>query len=313
VAAAGGGILRTVGLTRAASEEDLYESARVRLERHAVRGVTTVEIKTGYGLSLDDEIKLIRVVESLRNDDRVSVIPTLLACHVVPKEWRERREDWIALVCDELITRVGSAGLAQFCDVFVEAGAYTADEARRVAGAARRVGLGVKLHVDQLGGAPGGAALAAELGAVSADHLEHADESGLRAMAGAGVVAVLLPGATAFLGERPADGRRMRALGVRVAVASDWNPGTCPTGNLWLMATLACTQSGLTVEEALRAITVEAAAALGGADGAGRLVTGAPGDLVVLDVARPEVVPYLYGDVPVRAVVRGGRTLWQAV
>src|SRR5262245_47896345 len=217
IAAQGGGIAKTVRLTRAASEEDLLIRARGFLSDILRLGITTVECKSGYGLSLDDELKLLRVYRRLKSEFPGMLVSTLLGSHVVPPEFRENRADYVSLVCEQMIPAVAAEKLAEFCDAFVENGAFTADEARAIFAAGKAHGLRPKLHADQLADG-GGAKLAAEVGAISADHLEYASDGGLKAMAHAGVVAVLLPLATLYLRQPPLDVRRCMAAGVPVAV-----------------------------------------------------------------------------------------------
>lgn len=279
IAAEGGGIQTTVRATRAASDEALLERARSALSRRRGLGIGTTEVKSGYGLDEVTELRTLRLVAQLRREGH-DLVPTLLAAHSVPKD--RPRTEWIQAIIDGLIPQVAQEALAQFCDVFVERGAYTVEEAREIFRAARRHGLVPKLHADQL--TPGGGAeLAAEVGAASADHLEHVSEAGLKRLASGKVVAVLLPGALTYLGDRaPWLGRELIEAGVEVAVATDANPGSSPTHNLPLMATLAATQMGLKAEEALRAVTLGAAHALKRSD-VGTLAVGARARFILLD------------------------------
>jgi imidazolonepropionase len=308
IAARGGGILRTVALTRAASEDDLLARARRFLRDTARLGVTTVECKSGYGLTLEDELKLLRVYRRLGDEFPGTVVPTLLAAHTVPPEYRHDRDGYLRLVCDAIIPRAAAEGLAKFCDVFVEQGAFTADEARRVFAAAKAHGMRPKLHADQLSDT-GGAALAAEVGAISADHLEHPSDDGLRAMAAAGTVAVLLPLAALYLRQPPLDMARCRAAGVSVAVATDFNPGSAPSYHLPLALTIACTQNRLTPAEALLGATRIAARALGVEGEVGSLEPGKRADFVLLDAESVEHWLYHFRPNAVRATYIGGRRL----
>jgi imidazolonepropionase len=291
IARKGGGILRTVRQTRDASEEALVAHGRAVLRQMAALGVTTVECKSGYGLSTEDELKLLRAYGALRREERVGLVSTFLGAHTIPIEFRDRREAYVALVCDEMIPAVTTDGLADFCDVFVEDTAFTPDEARRILGAGKAAGLAPKLHVDQLSDG-GGASLAAEVGAVSADHLEYAADSGMKQMAARGVVAVCLPLATLYLRQRPMPARRFLEAGVRVAVATDFNPGSAPSFDLPLAMMLSCTMNGLTPAEALRGATTVAAAALGRADTIGSIAPGWRADFAVIDA--PDVNHWLY-------------------
>ena len=295
IARRGGGIAATVRATRAASEEELLAKTRRFLQDMLRLGVTTVEAKSGYGLTVADELKLLRVYRRLNDEGPMRIVPTLLAAHVVPEEYRDRPGEYVRLICDELIPLVAAGRLAEFCDVFVEETAFSPDAARQIVGAAFAHGLRPKLHVDQLGDG-GGAALAAQLAAVSADHLEFANAEGIAALARAGVVAVVLPLASLYLRKQPADGRRLVAAGVTVAVATDFNPGTAPSYHLPLAITLACAQSGLTPAEGLRAATINAAHAIGRADRLGSLEPGKQADFALFDA--PNTAQWLYHFTP---------------
>jgi imidazolonepropionase len=287
IAETGGGIAETVRRTRAATGDELLARARGFLEEMTELGVTTVEAKSGYGLTVDDEMKFLRVYGKLRAEGPRLVIPTLLGAHAVPPEYREDRSGYLDLVCWEMIPRAAKERAAAFCDVFVEGVAFTPDEARRVFVAARAHGLVPKLHADQLGD-NGGAALAAEVGAVSADHLDFASDEGLAAMAARGVVGVLLPLAALYLRLPPVDVRRWLRAGVRVAVATDFNPGTAPSYHLPLALSLACAQHGLTPAEALRGATTHAARAVGLHDRVGSLEPTKRADFILIDAESVE-------------------------
>ncbi|RMF56196.1 MAG: imidazolonepropionase [Bacteroidetes bacterium] len=291
LARAGGGIAATVRHTRAASEDALFERCRGFLREMARLGVTTVEGKSGYGLTVEDEVKTLRVYRRLAEAGPVRIVATLLGAHVVPPEYADDREGYLRLLCDDLIPRVAAERLADFADVFVEETAFRPEEARRYLAAARRHGLAAKLHVDQLGD-DGGARLAAEVGAVSADHLEYTGDDGIRALAEAGVVAVALPLATLYLGQRPMAARRFVEAGVPVAVATDFNPGSAPSYHLPLALTLACTMNRLTPAEALKGATCYAARALRREHEVGSLEPGKRADFVLLDA--PDVNHWLY-------------------
>lgn len=307
VARRGGGIRLTVRETRAASREVLLESARLRLQDLVAHGVTTVEVKSGYGLSLEDELKILEVTASLAAEGLARVVPTVLPAHVMPDEFRSDRAGYLRMVEDELLPEVARRGLARFVDVFCDVGAFTYDECLAVLERGRSLGLGLKVHGEQLT-RTGISAAAARLGAVSVDHLEHAADVDMEAMAEAGCTAVLLPGAALFLGGRHrAPARELIKHGVGVALSTDCNPGTCPSRNLPLMVTLGCTWLGLSPAEALRGVTIEAAKALGLDDGTGSLRPGGPCDLVVCDVPGWRHIPYGLGSNPVQAVWRLGR------
>jgi imidazolonepropionase len=273
-------------------------------------GVTLIECKSGYGLDREHELGLLRVYRRLAASEPVRIVPTFLGAHVVPPEYRDRREAYVALLVDELLPAVAAGGLAACCDVFVEESAFTVDEARRILLAGRRLGLAPRLHADQLTSA-GGAELAAEVGALSADHLEHVSDRGIAAMAEAGVVAVSLPLATLYLGQSPMPARRLIAAGVPVAVATDFNPGSAPSYHLPLALTLACTLQRMTPAESLKGGTSYAAKALGLADRVGSLEPGKAADFAVIDA--PDVDHWLYHLRPnaCRLTVAAGRVIWR--
>jgi imidazolonepropionase len=305
IARQGGGILSTMRATREADEAALLAAALPRLDGLLAEGVTTVEIKSGYGLALEPELRQLRVARELPRQRAVSVVTTLLAAHAVPPEFAGRRADYARHVADEILPAAARAGLADAVDAFLEGIAFDAEDTARVFAAARAHGLPVKLHADQLSDL-GGAGFAARHGALSADHLECTSEEGARAMAEAGTVAVLLPGATLVLREtRHPPIAAFRAAGVRMALSTDMNPGSSPARSLLLMAHLGCTLFRLTVTEALRGITVNAAAALGLAD-RGVLRAGARCDLGLFGVTRPAELCYWLGGNPcVGRVVAG--------
>jgi imidazolonepropionase len=295
IARAGGGIASSVAATRAASEAQLAKQARPRLRALIRSGVTTVEIKSGYGLDVETELRMLRAARALGASEPVRVVPTLLALHALPPEYRERRAEFVRLVTDELIPAAVSEGLASAVDAFCEGIGFTPQEVRALFEAAAAAGLRVKLHAEQLSNL-NGASLAAEFGALSADHLEHLDEAGAGAMARAGMVGVLLPGAFYALKETrrpPVD--LLRRHGVPMAVATDCNPGTSPVLSATLMLSMACTLFGLTPEEALAGMTVNAARALGLEREVGTIASGKAADLCVWRVSRPAELCYWIG------------------
>ncbi|WP_420634683.1 imidazolonepropionase [Candidatus Palauibacter sp.] len=291
VAADGGGIASTVRATRALDEETLVERSRRFLSEMVSLGVTTVEAKSGYGLDLETELRLLRVYRRLDEIGPARVVATCLAAHVIPPEWKADRSGYVDLIVAEILPEVASQGLADFCDVFVEDSAFSADEARRILARARELGLEPKLHVDQLTGGTG-AELAASVGATSADHLECVSEAGIRALADAGVVAVTLPIATLYLDQTPPPARALIDDGVAVAVATDFNPGTAPSYHLPLAMALACTRQRMTPAEVLKGATRFAARAIGREGTAGSLEPGGAADFAVIDA--PDVEHWLY-------------------
>ncbi|MDH5246061.1 MAG: imidazolonepropionase [Betaproteobacteria bacterium] len=308
IAQAGGGIKATVEATRAASDEELVAASRPRLAALAGEGVTTVEIKSGYGLDTVHECRQLHAARRVAADVGVDVRTTLLAAHAVPAEFAGRADDYIDLVCRETIPAVARAGLADAVDAFCETIGFTPAQTRRVFAAARVHGLPVKLHADQLSDT-GGAALAAEFGALSADHLEYTSEAGVAAMARAGTIAVLLPGAYYALRETRAPPiAAMRAHSLPMAVATDCNPGTSPVTSLLLMLNMACTLFRLTPEEALAGVTRHAARALGIRD-RGTLAVGQRADIAFWNIASPAELACNIGGNPCRCVVRAGRVI----
>ena len=307
IARAGGGILATVAATREATEAELLTPALVRLNRLLAEGVTTIEIKSGYGLDLATELKILRVARQLGKVCPVSVRTTLLGAHALPPEFVGRPDDYIDLVCREMIPAALEAGLVDAVDAFCETIGFTPEQTARVFEAAAAHHLPVKLHAEQLSD-QGGAQLAARCGALSADHLEYVSSEGVEAMAGAGTVAVLLPGAFYVLNEtRKPPVETFRRLGVPMAVSTDCNPGSSPVTSLLLMVNMACVLFGLTVEEALTGVTRHAARALGLSQSRGTLEVGKVADLAVWDIESPADLAYAVGANPLHEVVYGGK------
>lgn len=309
IAAAGGGILSTVAATREAGEDELRRLVNRRLDLMLAHGTTTAEAKSGYGLNLDDEIKQLRAIRDASDAHAVDLVPTLLAAHEVPPEHRQARERYVDLVCEEIVPAAAEAGLARFCDVFCENGVFSVDESRRVLEAGVRWGLSPRLHADEFEDS-GGAALAAELGALSADHLIAISEPGVEAMAEAGVTAVLLPGTSFFLMEHKyAPARRLVEAGVPIALATDCNPGSSHTESVPMVFVLAVFELGLSIEESLTAVTLNSACSLGLGEEIGTVEEGKRADLVLLDAPNLLHLAYHYGINPVRAVVKAGRVV----
>lgn len=309
IAAAGGGILHTVMQTRLLGEDALVEIGRARLDRMLAHGTTTVEAKSGYGLSTEDELKLLRALHRLNAAHQVDVVPTFLGAHAVPREFAADPDGYVALVIEEMLPAVAEEDLAEFCDAFCEQGAFTPAQSRAILEAGSAWGLIPKLHADQLSD-QGGARLAAEVGAISADHLEHASEDGLRVMAEEGTIAVLLPGAAFFLGLREAPARRMVDLGVPVALATDFNPGSSPTYSMPMVLALAVLRLRLRPAEAIVAATINAAHAVGAAEEVGSLEPGKVADLVILDATDYRALAMHFGVNLVDAVYKRGREVY---
>ena len=307
IARAGGGIRATVAATRAASEEALYTAALPLLRALMAEGVTTIEIKSGYGLDGDSECKMLRVARRIGERLPLTVLKTFLGAHALPPEYEGRADDYIALVCEDMLPRAAREGLVDAVDAFCEGIGFSVDQTRRVFAAARALNLPVKLHAEQLSDLKG-AILAAEFGALSADHLEYVGADGVAAMAASGTVAVLLPGAFYFLGEtRRPPVALFREHGVPMALATDCNPGSSPISSLLLILNMGCTLFRLTPEEALAGITRNAARALGQQARLGTLAPGKAADFVLWDIDDPAALSYRIGLNPAHQIVRTGR------
>ncbi|MBA3342470.1 MAG: imidazolonepropionase [Gemmatimonadaceae bacterium] len=310
IARRGGGIHASVADLRSRSEGELFDLALPRILRLASYGSTTIEIKSGYGLSVEDELKSLRVIARLQRAAPLRLVPTWLGAHEIPLEFREseaRRSEYVSLLVHDLLPIVARERLASFADVFCEPGVFTIDETRAILDASRSAGLGLKLHADELE-PHGGAELAVELGAVSADHLGAVSRTGIVALAGGATVATLLPGTMLFLGRRAqAPAREMIEAGAAVALATDFNPGTSPTFNFPLILTLGVSQLRMNVAEAIVAATVNGAAALGLAAGVGRIESGCSADLALWDAEDIREIPYWYGDRRCIGTWMGGR------
>jgi len=305
---AGGGIHSTVEATRAATEEELVELALPRLAAHRSFGATTIEVKSGYGLDVETELKMLRAIKKLGERQPVRLVPTYLGGHVVPREFLTRRGEYVRLMIEKVIPQVAGEGLAEACDVYVDEGAFSLGEGRLILEAASAAGLRPKIHAGQFSD-QGGAELIAELGGLSADHLECISDQGIAAMARAGAVANLLPGAAFSLRSKFPNGRRLIDAGVKVAVATDDNPGTSRTENLPLLGAMAATQMGLTASEAWKAMTVHAAKALGKEASIGALKPGMLADIAIFSIPDFRVFLYHFGTNHLITTVIGGRII----
>ena len=307
IAAAGGGIRSTVAWTRQWSEEQLLAAALTRLDAMLHRGVTCVEVKSGYGLDMETELKMLRVIRRCNEVHPIEVVATFLGAHTVPAEFKGAADRYLDVVVNEMLPAVAEEGLARFCDVFCEKGVFTVAQARRVLDAGAALGLKPKLHAEQLH-RTGATQLGVELGATSVDHLEFASDEDIRSLADSGqTAAVLLPGATLFLGLKTwAPARRLLDAGVPVALSTDCNPGSCMCDDLPLMTTLGCTQLGMSPAEALRAVTYGAAVATGEAHRRGSIEVGKRADIAILDAESAVQMPYRFGRVPLHGLVIGG-------
>jgi imidazolonepropionase len=309
IALAGGGILASVRGVRASSKEQLLALLLLRLDRFLELGTTTVECKTGYGLSLAEELKCLDVLRVAQQLHPVELVPTFLGAHDVPAEFRERRDEYVRILVEEMLPAVRAQGVAEYCDVFTESHVFGIEDSRRILSRARELGLRLRLHADQL--TPlGGARLAAELGADSADHLEFVDEAGIEALRAANVVPVLCPLVPLCLRQtQEAPGRRMIDAGLAPALATDFNPGTCHLQSMPEVLTFAALRYRMSAAEALSAATLNAACSLGRGERLGTLEPGKQADVLVLDLQNHRQLVYEFGRNPVRAVVKRGRVV----
>jgi len=295
IAARGGGIQSTVNRTRAASIDELVTTGRRYADWFLRGGTTTIEAKSGYGLSLEDELKILRAIKRLDQEMPLRYVPTFLGAHSIPPEYRSRRDDYVSLIIDEMLPQVVRERLAEYCDVFCEEKVFTTDESWKILSAARCHGLGLRMHADQLS-LSGGAKLAAELGTVTADHLEHTDAAGIEALRQAGVQPVLLPGSVYALGsQRYPAAREMIDAGLAVVLATDFNPGSSPTPSMTMILSLAATHMKMTPAEAISAATINAAYTLNRGDKLGSLELGKIADFVIHDAGDYRELAYFFG------------------
>ncbi len=309
IAAAGGGIHATVAATRKASEQELKAATRKSLDRMLTLGTTSVEAKSGYGLDLETELKMLEVIREINEEGPMTVIPTFMGAHEIPPDFRQDPEVYVDLVITRMLPEVAARRLARFCDVFCETGVFSVEQSERILRAAQGLGLEPRVHADELSDL-NGAAMAARINARTADHLLFTSDEGIRQMAGAGVIAVLLPGTAYFLHmQRYARARDMIAAGVPVALATDFNPGSCMTESLPLILNLACTQMRMLPAEAITAATINAAWAIGEEDCAGSLEVGKQADILILDVPNYEHLCYHFGVNLVETVVKNGKVV----
>lgn len=307
IAARGGGIKSTMRATRAANEDELFESGKRYAHWFLRCGTTTVEAKSGYGLTLDDELKILRTIKQLDQDLPLRYVPTFLGAHDIPSEFSQSRDKYVALVIEEMLPAVAREDLAEYCDVFCEAKVFSTAEARKILSAARKLGFGLRIHADQLS-LSGGAKLAAELRAATADHLEHTDAAGIAALQAAGVQPVLLPASVYALGSNgyPA-AREMIAAGLAIVLATDFNPGSSPTPSILQVLSLAATQLKMTAAESITAATINAAYSLNRGKRVGSLEVGKSADFVIHDCKDYRELSYFFGIEHARQVYIGGR------
>ena len=308
IAAEGGGILSTVRSVREATKKDLKKQTRRYLNNMLRHGTTTVEIKSGYGLSPESELKMIEAIHELREEEVLTIVPTFLGAHAIPPEYTDNREAYINEILEKMIPYIGSKKLALFCDAFCDRGFFTTAESKAILLRGKHFGLTPKIHADELASG-GGAELAAEIGAVSADHLEHVSEAAIGMLKSAGTVAVLLPGVSFFLNHGYAPARALIDGGVPVAIASDFNPGSCMSYDMPLMMTIACTQMHLSPEEAITASTLNAAAALQLSREVGSIEVGKKADVILLNIPEYSYLPYHFGETHVEKVIKNGVVL----
>ncbi|MGB2867956.1 MAG: imidazolonepropionase [Bacteroidota bacterium] len=308
IAEQGGGILSTVAATRGATKKELKKLASKRLDEMMKLGTTTVEIKSGYGLDEDSEMKMLEAIHELKSEHYMSIVPTFLGAHAVPPEFKNKPQDYVDLLCHRMIPYVAKRGLASFCDVFCDRGYFTVEQSRTILRQARSHHLGIKLHAEELS-FEGGSHLAAELRATSADHLEHVDKEGIKRLKEAGTVAVLLPGVSFFLNHSYAPARALIDSGIPVAIASDFNPGSCMSFSMPLMMTIACTHMGMTPEEAITASTLNGAAALMLSNKVGSIEVGKEADLILYEIPDYRYLPYHFGANHAGVIIKRGTIL----
>jgi imidazolonepropionase len=309
ILAQGGGILSTVKATRQATEDELYAKALTSLNTMLLHGATTVEAKSGYGLTLEDELKQLRVTKRLNESHPVDLVSTFMGAHIIPAEYKEQPSAYIDLLINEMLPEVKRLELAEFCDVFCEHGVYTVEQSRQILHAAKELGFGIKIHADEIE-PMGGSQLAGELGCISAEHLIATPDEGLEAMKQAGVIAVCLP-ATSFnlrLKEH-ARARTMIEMGVPVALSTDYNPGSSPTESIQLVMTFGCLNLSMSPEEVITAVTINAAHAIGRADTIGSLEVGKIADIVIFNATNLAYLPYHFGTNHVHTVIKKGHVV----
>jgi len=311
IAATGGGIISSIRGVRNTTQDELAEIIRKKLDGFITAGTTSIEAKSGYGLSLDDELKSLRALKQAAANHPLDVSPTLLAAHVIPPEFRDQPDRYVDLICNEIIPLAVEEGLVEAVDVFLEDGAFNASQTRKIFTVATETGLGCRLHADQFT-AGEGASIAGEFNALTADHMDQTDDEGIKALALKGITVVLLPGAVFFLGlDKFAPARKMIDAGCRIALSTDFNPGTAPTQSLTLMMTLACIKMGLSPSEALWAVTMGGAYATNRADQVGTLAPGYRADICLWNAEDIDYLPYAYGNMMPEAVFKGGRLTMQ--
>ena len=313
ISQSGGGIRSSINSVRQAGEEELYQLARQRIKKLITCGTTTLEAKSGYGLSTESELKMLRVIKRLNNSLPLDIVPTFMGAHEFPVEFKDDHEGYIKLLIEEMLPYVAKAELAEYFDIFTEEHVYNIEQSRRLMQAAKANGFKLKMHADEIKPI-GGAELAAEMKAISADHLGACSDAGIKAMADQGVIATLLPGTIFSLGMKSyARARDMIDAGVAVALATDYNPGSCNCDSMQFIITLACLQMKMTVAEAITAATINAAAALERADKISSLEIGKQADIIILDMPSYKFLPYHFGSNNVSKVIKKGKIIWSDI
>ena len=305
---AGGGILDTVRKTRDASEEELYDKSMSFLDEMLSMGITTCEVKSGYGLTKDSELKMLRVIKSMNENHKMDVVPTFMGAHAIPPEYEGRGDEYIEFLCEEVIPQVKEEGLAEFCDIFCEDAVFNAEQSRKYLQAARDAEFDLKIHADEIE-AIGGTELAGEMKATSAEHLIAIKESGMDAMAESGTTAMCLPATSFYLGATYAPAKKMVEKGIPVAIASDFNPGSCPSLNLQLAINLGCLKYRLLPEEVLTAVTINPACAINRGDLVGTIEPGKQADMVIWNAPDFEMVCYRFGSNLADKVIKKGELI----
>ncbi|MDO4869630.1 MAG: imidazolonepropionase [Bacillota bacterium] len=305
---AGGGILDTVRKTRDASEEELYNKSSAFLDEMLGFGITTCEVKSGYGLTMDSELKMLRVIKAMKENHKMDVVPTFMGAHAIPPEYEGRGDEYIDFLCEEMIPEIRKQGLAEFCDIFCEEAVFDAEQSRKYMTAARNEGFDLKIHADEIE-AIGGTELAGEMEATSAEHLIAIKEDGMDALAKGGTTAMCLPATSFYLGASYAPARKMVEKGIPVAIASDYNPGSCPSLNLQLAINLGCLKYRLTPEEVLTAVTINPACAINRGDLVGTVEPGKQADLVIWNAPDFEMVCYRFGSNLADKVIKKGELI----
>ncbi|MDO9576274.1 MAG: imidazolonepropionase [Candidatus Cloacimonadales bacterium] len=311
ISQSGGGIRSSISGVRNASEDELFELTKKRIEKIISNGTTTLEAKSGYGLSTESEIKMLRVIARLQKELPIDIIPTFMGAHEFPSEYKDNRAEYIRILKEEMMPQVAELGLAKYCDIFTEAHVYNIEQSRDILNQAKKLGFKLRMHADEIEPI-GGAELAAEVGAVSADHLGAASDAGIKALAESGVIATLLPGTIFSLGMKSyARARDMIQAGVAVALATDYNPGSCNCDSMQFVITLACLQMKMTPAEAITAATINAAYALDMGDKIGNLEVGKQADILIMDMPGYQFLPYHFGSNNVEMVIKKGEVIWK--